>query len=210
MQDLVIIGTGVFAAEMAYHLDKINEMEEPTWNLLGYISENVTGEFAGYPVLGNLEDFLKMDRKILFFVAELDSHVRETVAKRCKEAGFTGATIVGFRVRREENTHIGEGTFIEHKSALYDNSTVGDFCIIAQAFTARDNAHIGDFVTLELGCVIGEDAHIGKHCRFGLRCTADDGVRITENCSFATGTCIHEDILVSGAYTGNPVRPVEK
>ena len=54
MKDLIILGTGVHAGEMAEIVERINKVQ-PTWNLLGFItpSESKVGEiFNGYPVLG--------------------------------------------------------------------------------------------------------------------------------------------------------------
>src|SRR6266542_4287623 len=55
MRDLLILGTGVHASEMAEIVERINRVT-PTWNLLGHISprEQHAGERRnGYLVIGS-------------------------------------------------------------------------------------------------------------------------------------------------------------
>ncbi len=54
MRDLIILSTGVHAAEMAEIVDRVNQAA-PTWNLLGYltVSDDAPAEVVNrYPVLG--------------------------------------------------------------------------------------------------------------------------------------------------------------
>src|SRR5215471_18348690 len=55
MPDLLILGTGPHAVEMADIVDRINRVQK-TWNLVGFVSprdDTVGEERLGFPVLGS-------------------------------------------------------------------------------------------------------------------------------------------------------------
>ena len=47
MKDLVIIGAGGFAREVAWLVEEINK-EKPSWNLIGYIDEDPDKKAVSY------------------------------------------------------------------------------------------------------------------------------------------------------------------
>ena len=203
MQDLVIICAGEFGEEMVDNIRWINE-EEPRWNLLGFIDDNKTGQVAGIPVLGTVEDYLKMDKHIQYFVATLDGKVREKIMARCKAAGCTGAVIIGERTTVEENTCIGESTYVGAASTVQNGARVGEGCVMEHGNTIGADVVLGAYSTLQIFSCLCVGATVGKYSDLELRCTIDYGVKTLEGCSFATGTVMLEDTPVVGRYYGVP------
>lgn len=56
MKDLVIVGSGGFAREVAWLIEE-NNKEQAEWNILGFVSEDLCEGADGYSVLGN-DDWL--------------------------------------------------------------------------------------------------------------------------------------------------------
>lgn len=213
MTDLVIIGTGALAREVIDGIGRINEEQPNTWNLLGLVDEEKTGEVAGVKILGKLEDFLKMDKSVQFFVADRDGHVRERIAKICKGAGFTGATIVDTDGRKAIGWGCGEGTYMGHKTYIAPMVKLGDFCVIERGSVIGHDTIVGDYSTFGPNASLGGDSIIGKHTTLGFRCTIINLVNTPDNCEFATGSCVIKNTPQSGYYVGVPaklVRPFEE
>ena len=203
MQDLVIIGAGSFGEDMLDNIRIINE-EEPRWNLLGFIDDTRTGEIEGVPILGNLDAFLQMDKHIQYFVAVLDSKVRERIMNVCRKAGFTGAVILGKLVSAYEHVTVGESSYIGYRTYLMDGVTVGAGVVIEHGGVIHAEATIGDYSTLRNFPVLGKSACVGKHNYLALRCTMDDNVTTPEDCRFQSGTVMLRSPEVAGEYAGIP------
>lgn len=203
MTDLVIIGAGGFGRELFNHIKGINEIK-PTWNLLGYIDEKATSTPEGFPVLGNMEDFLKMDRKIRYFIGIADMTARERIARRCKEAGFTAAVLIGPECIIAPDVEIGEGTIVAYGCALMNNVKIGPFCILQGSSCFWSGTELGAFTSVMTASYFGRNVKIGKYNYFGLRCNVNDGVSTAEQCTFGACASVLEDATVPGTYVGVP------
>lgn len=207
MKDLVIIGAGSFGEEMLDNIRLIND-ETPTWNVVGFIDDMRTGEIDGVKILGTLEDFLKMDKSIQYFVAILDCSVRERIMNICRAAGFTGAVIICKEVVREENVVIGEGSYIGYRSNLLYGCRIGPGVILEQLSTLGSETRIDGYVSCRAFLSTGRCAHIKTHSTFDARCTVDDRVVVAEGCSFKIGTVVLKSVDAAGWYAGIPAKPV--
>ena len=209
MQDLVLICAGEFGEEMVDNLRWINE-EEPRWNLLGFIDDKKTGEVAGVPVLGTVDDFLKMDKNIQYFVAAMDGKVREKIMTRCKAAGFKGAVIFGVDAIVVGTQTFGESVYIGHRGLLLDGAVIEDGVVLEHGTTVCENAVVGAFSTLRIYTNVAVETKVGKKNTFGLRCLVDDQVTTADGCDFDAGTAVLESISKTGSYAGNPAKRIEK
>lgn len=208
MKDLVIIGAGYFGEDMLDNICRIN-MKNPTWNVLGFVDDVRTGEVDGVKILGTLEDFLKMDKSIQYFVAILDGKVREQIMNICKEAGFTGAVIIDDRVICEEKVEIGQNSFVGFNSNLLYGCKIGPGVIIERGAAVCSEAQIGAYTTFRSCGQIGRSVQIGKYNTFDRRCTVNDDVQIVDGCKFKIGSVVMRDVLVAGQYFGIPAKLVE-
>ena len=206
MTDLIIIGAGGFGREMFGHITRINEEIAPTWNFLGFIDDGATDTKEGLAVLGGLEDFLKMDRHIQYFIAIANMEVREKIAKRCKEAGFTSASIIGDKVILSPGCKLGEGIYLGGGCVLKRNAKIGDFCIIQGSTYLGRDTEIGPFTSVMTSSCFGSNVKIGKYNYFGLRCNVGDNVTTTESCTFGACASLAEDAPVPGTYVGVPAK----
>ena len=71
MKDVVIIGAGGFAREVAWLIEEINKKNEQ-WNILGFIddnSENVGKSLNGYKIIGNTDYLNEMNKNIYAVIA---------------------------------------------------------------------------------------------------------------------------------------------
>ena len=208
MQDLVIIGAGVFGREMVRNIRRIEREESGQWNLLGFIDEEATGEVVGCKVLGKLEDFLKMDKHIQFFVADMDGSVRCRIAKICKEAGFTGATIIDTKGNRAPGAVVGEGCYIGHMCFLAPATRIGEFSVLEHGCLIGHDTVLGPYTTFRAGASLGGDSVIGAFTTLGLRSVIINMVNTPDHCDFAAGSCVIKNTNTPGYYEGVPAKLV--
>lgn len=204
MTDLVIIGAGGFGREIYGHITIVNERVAPTWNFIGFIDDTSTRTKEGEEILGTLDDYLKMDKKIQYFIAIANMEVRERIATRCMAAGYTAATIIGSEVTIAPGCEIGEGVYIGHRCWLKRNVTVEPFCVIQGGGVFERGTRIGAYTSIMTAACTGENVKIGKYNYFGLRCNVADGISTTENCTFGACATVTQDTTVPGVYAGVP------
>ena len=208
MTDLVIIGAGVFGQEMARAVRRLVAQEGQQWNLLGFIDEAQTGEVAGCKILGTLADFLKMDKSIQYFVADMDGSVRQQVAQKCKAAGFTGATIIDKVGSMAQGCEIGEGCYIGEECFLSPAVKIGAFCVLERGCIVGHDTQLGDYTTFRFGANLGGDSVIGSHNSLGIRSVIINMVNTPDHCDFAAGSCVIKNTNVPGYYEGVPAKLV--
>lgn len=208
MTDLVIIGAGVFGREMARNIHRLVAQEGAAWNLLGFIDEEKTGEVEGVKIIGKLNDFLKMDTTVQFFVADMDSNVRQRIAETCKTAGFTGATIIDKVGVMADSCEIGEGCYIGFDCYLSPAVKVGAFSILERGCVIGHDTILGDYTTFRMFASLGGDSVIGSHNSLGIRSVIINLVNTPDHCDFAAGSCVIKNTNVPGYYEGVPAKLV--
>lgn len=79
MKDLYIIGAGGFGREVAWLVERINEIE-PTWNIKGFIDDNESRwgtKENDYVVLGGC-DYLKTLGEV-YAVCAIGAHLKQSI-----------------------------------------------------------------------------------------------------------------------------------
>lgn len=108
MKDLYIIGSGGFGREVAWCVERINEVT-PTWNLKGFIDDNETKwktKENGYIVLGDCE-YLKQQENAYAVCAVGNAKVRKQIIEKLSNSGVRFATIVDPSVILSKRVSIG-------------------------------------------------------------------------------------------------------
>ena len=95
MKDLYIIGAGGFGKEVAWLVERINEVK-PTWNLKGLIDDNEArwGTYEdGYEVLGGTE-FLINQSDVYTACAVGSAKARQQIIEKLKGSNINFATLI--------------------------------------------------------------------------------------------------------------------
>jgi len=117
-KDLVIIGASGFGREVANLVEVINK-QQPTWNLLGLIDDNLTEESVEkFKIIGNLNDLMNMKIKPYVVVAIADAKIRKMLVSRLEAQGFKFATLIDPSARIGHEVTVGEGTVYALKHIL--------------------------------------------------------------------------------------------
>lgn len=199
MQDLIILGTGVHGAEMAYIVERINR-QHPTWRLVGHIAPKPTDQttFAGYPVLGTLEAL----------------------------AAFPGAALVADNEFPKDLPIPEERliSLIDPGSCVHPTAQIGRGCVIYPNCFVGFNAVLGQRVFMLSGCIVNHDnriedrvvfasgvtlagcVHVEEGAYLGQSCTVRQYLRIGRNSLIGMGAVVVKEVPPQVVMAGNPAR----
>ena len=201
MQDLLIVGAGVHAAETAEIVGRINRVL-PTWNLLGYLAAQRSGrrrardERLPHPrLLGEARDYPGA-----MFATPFDAmEVKDIPAERL-------ATIIDPSAWVSASATIGPGC------VLYPSCFVGLHAVLGERVFALSSAvinhddHLGDRVTVCSNVSIAGNVQVEADCYLGQACTVKQFVRVGKGSLIGMGAVVLRDVPPNSVMVGNPRR----
>ncbi len=110
MKDIIIVGASGFGRQMLDLIAVINQVE-PTWNILGFLDDNLHALDAfdtGYRVLGKISDWVPSENE-QYVLAIAAPKTKEKIVPILKEKGARFATILAPTVKFEKRVVLGEG-----------------------------------------------------------------------------------------------------
>lgn len=210
MKDLVIIGAGGFAREVAWLVEEINEVNKE-WNLLGFLDENKDNHelrLNSYPVIGGLE-FLEKNE--VFYVCAIgNSKVRKQIIQKIEKSNATPAILVHPSVMiSKKYTTIGEGTIICAASIITVNVNLGKHNIVNLDCTIGHDVVTEDFVTVYPSVNISGNCNIGECTELGTGTQIIQGKNIDENVIVGAGSVVVKDIEANKTVVGVPAKVIK-
>jgi len=209
MKDIIIIGAGGFAREVAWLIEEINE-ENKEWNLLGFVDDNkeiIGKNLNGYKVLGNLEYLNKISSDVYIVIAIGNSNVRKAIAKRINNKKY--ATLIHPKINISKFNEIGEGTIICKDSILTVNISIGKHVIINLDCTIGHDAVLEDYVTVFPSVNISGQTIIRERTELGTNSAIIQGIKIGENVTLGAGSVVIRDIEDNCIVVGNPAKKIK-
>ncbi len=185
MQDLVILGAGGLAREVAFLIEEINRVT-PTWNLLGFVvaDRQLVGSQVGkYTVICAEDDLLGMHTAAVIGIG--NPRTVEKIARRlgdCPNLSFPN---------------------LVHPRTIWDQERVvlgrGNVICAGSIFTT--DIQIGSFNCLNPNCTYGHDVKIGNYCVFLPSATISGGVVIRDACLIGAGATILQYLQIGDGAT---------
>ncbi len=206
-KDLIIVGASGFGREVAWLVERINEVNE-TWNILGFIDDNIEmhgKEVGGYPVLGG-SNVVDLHTDAWYVCAIGSSKIRKKVIDKLGNVKF--ATLIDPSVLMSNRVQIGEGTIICAHTIITVDIMIGKHVIINLDCTIGHDAEIGDFVTLYPSVNVSGITQVGKCSELGTGTQIIQGKSIGDNVIVGAGAVVVKDIVEPGTYVGVPVKKV--
>ena len=210
MRDLYIIGAGGFGREVAWLVERINEVN-PTWNLKGFIDDNelLWGTKEGeYEVFGGCE-YLKSLGKVYAVCAVGASRVRKIIIDKFNGSQVRFATVIDPSVLMSKQVEIGEGTIICAGTICTVDIKIGKHVIINLDCTLGHDDVIEDYVTIYPSVNVSGMVHVGECSELGTGMQIIQGKNIAENTIIGAGAVVIKDCLESGTYVGSPAKRIK-
>lgn len=209
MKNLYIIGAGGFGREVAWCVERINDVTQ-TWNLKGFIDDNekLWGKQEDeYLVLGGCE-YLKQQKDAYAVCAVGNAKVRKQIIEKLSNSGVQFATIVDPSVILSKSVSIGEGTIICAGTIATVDISIGKHVIINLDCTLGHDDIIEDYVTIYPSVNVSGNALIGERSEIGTGTQVIQAKKIVKNTIVGAGAVVIRDINESGTYVGSPARKI--
>jgi sugar O-acyltransferase (sialic acid O-acetyltransferase NeuD family) len=199
MLDIVIIGAGGLAREVAFLIESINRIDGPTWNLLGFVEADgqpVGHQVGDYSVICNESELTGMETAAAIAIGNVE--IAQKIAERFeKYAKIIFPNLV-------------------HPNVVWDQRrvTLGKGNIICPGTVFSTDIKVGSHNFFNMMCNITHDDEIGDYCNFSPGTLIMGGVKVGDGCSFGAGAIvipyksIGEHVIVgAGSVVINDVQP---
>jgi len=202
MRDLIILGTGVHAAEMVEIVARVNDAS-PTWNLLGLVGSEgrrarADEECSGYPVL---DTRTALDRlPDAWFVPDND-WPRPTGVPSDRLA-----TLVDPSSFVSKTARVGAGCVIYPNCFIGLNAVLGDRVFVLSGSIINHDVQLADDVVV-CSCVsLAGSVHVEQGCYLGQSCTVRQRLRIGRGSLVGMGSVVVKDVPPATVVVGSPAR----
>lgn len=212
MKKIFIIGAGGFGREVAWLIERINQVK-PEWQLQGFIDDNAeihgTSEDS-YPVIGGCEYLKQCEEEIWAVCAIGAAEVRERVIQKVKEyRNVRFATLIDPSVSMSSRVEIGEGSILCSGTVCTVDIHIGCHVIINLNCTVGHDAIIEDFVTIYPSVNVSGCAVIEKGVELGTGTQIIQGKRVSSYTIVGAGAVVIKDLPEKCTAVGIPARPVK-
>lgn len=210
MNDLVIIGAGGLGREVAWLVERINEVT-PTWNLCGFIDDSPDKQgttINGYPILGDVNWLIANGTNKNAVCAVGSAKVRKNIVGRL--AGIRFATLIDPSVYISNRVQLGEGCIICAGSIVTVNITLGRHVIVNWNSFIGHDAVIDDFVTLYPTVNIAGNTKIGECVECGAGSQVIQQLSVGKGTIIGAGTVVIRDLPEECTAVGVPAKVIKE
>lgn len=210
MKDLYIIGAGGFGREVAWLIERINEVK-PTWNLKGFIDDNEAlweSNEGEYKVFGGCE-YLKSLGEVYAVCAVGAARVRKNIIEKLVDSEVKFATVIDPSVILSKKVEIGEGTIICAGTIITVNIKIGNHVIINLDCTIGHDDVIEDYVTIYPSANVSGNVLLGECSELGTGMQIIQGKKVAPNMIIGAGAVVVKDCAESGTYVGSPAKKIK-
>ncbi len=204
VEDLIILGAGIHAVEMADLVDRINAAE-PRWRLRGFIrrrADDPAETLAGRPVLGTVEALGDWgDCRVAF---EHDFRDDPGVGPERWASLLDPSTAVA------ASAVVGAGCVIYPHGFIGAGAVLGRRVFALAGCTINHDCLAGDHVTLCSGVMLAGGVHVEAGCYLGQGCTIRQNVRLGAGSLIGMGSVVLHDVAPASVMVGNPARLLRK
>jgi len=211
LKDLVIIGAGGFAREVAWLVEEINQ-EKNSWNLVGFIDEDQEKQgqiLNGYPVLGSFAALEKLPLSTLAICAVGNPSDKQRLVEKAKVLGRKFAALIHPGISLSSTVIAGEGVIISKGCILTTNISIGDHVGINPGCGIGHDTVLKSYCTLMWHVNIAGKAVVGEGCALGTKTTVLQGISIGSWSTAGAGAVVTKDIPAHCTAVGMPAKPIK-
>ncbi len=210
MQDIVILGAGGFAREVAWLVEEINR-QAPRWRILGFSDIDATkrGSAVGkWHVRFSDDELVKMGVAVAVGVGS------PSVLTRTKEQfGSLPAELLPNLLHPSvlcdlERVSLGVGNVICAGNILTTDVRIGSFNILNLSCTVGHDTTVADCCVINPGCNLSGGVQLGSGTLLGTGAKVLQYLRIGDRATVGAGAVVTKDVEESTTVVGVPARPL--
>jgi sugar O-acyltransferase (sialic acid O-acetyltransferase NeuD family) len=208
MQDLVILGAGGLAREVAWLVEEINHAE-PTWNFLGYVDKDAerVGAVVGRHAIVCSEAELAHRKLAVAIGIGTPAILREVSTRFAGYANLSFPNLIHPTVLVDAATlQLGRGNLIAARNILTVNVRLGSFNVVNLNCTIGHGVVIGDCCVINPGAHLSGGDTIGSQCLIGAGATVLGGLTIGDGVLVGAGSVVVKSVKGPATVMGVPAR----
>ncbi len=206
MKNLVILGSGGFAKEVAFLVKDINR-HQPAYNFIGFI--DTPNETNHHLDLAGDDEWLINQNSMLSVVIGIGNPglVKKLIAKFSSNKHLEFPNLIHPKAIGDwENIRMGKGNIVCAGNIFTTDIEIGSFNIFNLNCTLGHDARIGNYnvfnptVNLSGGIIIGDANLIGTGAQILQYLTLDSDIIV------GAGAVVNKNLLGPGTYVGIPAK----
>ncbi|MGD0649948.1 MAG: acetyltransferase [Verrucomicrobiia bacterium] len=210
MKDLVIVGNGGLAKEVAFLVEEVNRAA-PVWRLRGFVasqSELVGKQHLDYPILGTDEWLEQQQEDLAVVVAIGKPAVLRTIHERMRRnrhllfPNLIHPQVVGDWRRIQ----LGEGNIILNAASMTTAIRMQSLNVINPGCTVAHDCMLGSYNLISPGANLSGNVTLGDRVLVGTGAQVLQGLRIGDDVVIGAGAVVTKDLPEPGVYMGAPAR----
>ncbi len=210
MKDLVIVGHGGLAKEVAFLVEEINR-RQPTWRLLGFVTDHAecVGQRHGdYPIVETDEGLARRGTDCAVAVAIGQPAVVRAVHERLQSnprlsfPNLIHPLVVGDWARIQ----LGIGNIVLNGATFTTAIRIGSFNQFNPGATVSHDAALGNYNIVAPGANLCGAVALENEVYVGAGAVVLQGLRIVRGAIIGAGAVVTRDITEAGTYVGVPAR----
>ena len=212
MKKLIIVGASGFGREVAWLVERINQVEE-TWDLIGFVDDNPDihgNKINNNLVLGGCECLADHpDAYVVCAVAA--SVVRKRIIEKINKINpkVKYATLIDPSVEMSQYVTVGEGSIICAHTIITVNIVIEKHVILNLDCTVGHDAVLHDYVTVYPSVNISGNTDIGECVELGTGMQIIQGKKIGANTIVGAGSVVVKDLPEKCTAVGCPAKPIK-
>ncbi len=205
MKKLVIVGSGEFAREVKWLVERINHVEN-TWDFAGFIDNDV----SNLGVIGNDEYMLSAKEELYAVVAIGSPGIRKRIVEKYKyNPNIIFANLIDPSVIMSDSIDLGEGNIVCAGNILTVDISIGNHNIINLNCTVGHDTVIGDYVTINPGVNVSGKVTVNSNTFIGTGAKIIQGLNIGENVVLGAGAVATKNIPAWTTAVGVPAEVIK-
>ena len=210
MKNIVILGAGGFAKEVAFLIEEIN-LKSNSWSILGFIvddKQKVRTQHGKYKIYSTDEWLLKVDKEINVAIGSGDTRLisKLTTKFRSNENLIFPNLIHPNAIGDWERIKFGVGNIVCAGNIFTTDITVGSYNIFNLSCTVGHDTEIGDCNVFNPTVNISGGVRIGSNILVGTGSQILQYLSICSDSTIGAGAVVTKDVKESGVYIGIPAK----
>ena len=208
LNDIVIIGCGGLAKEMAFLLEEINRSSKK-WNILGFVA-NDDCDSLKYNIVGNDEWLLNCREKINVVLGIGIPQIKFDIYNRFKiNTNILFPNIIHPNVTGDwERISFEVGNVFTAGNSFTTDIKIGSFNLVNLNCTIGHNVIIESFNVINPSVNISGGVSLGNRILLGTGAQVLQYLSIGDDCIIGAGSVVTKSISINGTYVGIPAKKV--
>jgi len=206
-QKLAILGTSLFAPEVADIVEDCGELEVSVF-VENWDRARTAGTLLGRPIVW-LEDAAPLAATHLA-LCSLGTTRRRSFVEAAAAMGFRFATVVHPTARVSRRSVVGSGSFLSAGVVVSAQTRIGTHVIANRGVLVGHDTVVGDYVTLSPGANVAGGVSIGAGTYVGMGAIVLDRIRVGEGTVIGAGAVVTRDVPDRVEVMGVPARVVKE